>query len=423
MNFFEYKNGELYCEDVKIKTIADEVGTPVYVYSAKTLMRHYNVFKKAFTKREPLICYSVKANSNIAIIALFSQLGAGADIVSGGELFRAIKSGIDRKKIVYSGVGKTEEEIAYALEKGILMFNVESFEELNAIDKVSTRIGKKAPISIRVNPDIDPHTHPYISTGMKKNKFGIDIKFAKEAYKIAKSKHSLEIIGIDMHIGSQLTKISPIVDALEGLRKLVIELSKGGIRIQYIDIGGGLGITYKDEKTVSPKKYAQAIESTLKELDYRLILEPGRVLVGNAGILVTKVLYRKYNGNKRFMIVDAGMNDLIRPSFYDAYHEIIPIKKTRYEMFKQDVVGPICESGDFFAHDRNLPLLEKGQLIAIMSAGAYGFSMSSNYNSRKRSAEVLVNDKEYYVIRKRETNESLIRGEQIPSFIKYQNKD
>ncbi len=418
MNFFGYKNGELYCENVKVKTITEKFGTPVYIYSAKTLKRHYNVFKNAFVKTKPLICYSVKANSNIAIIALFSTMDAGADIVSGGELFRAARSGIKSKKIVYSGVGKTSEEIIYGLTEGILMFNVESIEEIDAIDEAAALLGVKAPISIRVNPDINPHTHPYISTGMKKNKFGIDIKYAREAYRIALSKHHINIIGVDMHIGSQLTDVSPIKDALKRVQGLIKDIGKDGINIRYLDIGGGLGITYKDEKAASPDKYAEVIENTLKDLSVRLILEPGRVLVGNAGILATKVLYRKDNGMKKFMIVDAGMNDLIRPSFYDAYHEILPVDKTQSRLFKQDVVGPICESGDFFAHNRSLPLLERGQTIAMMSAGAYGFSMSSNYNSRRRAAEVLVDDKEYYLIRKRETNIDLIRGEKIPSFIK-----
>ncbi len=422
MNFFGYKNGELYCEDVKVKTITEKFGTPVYIYSAKTLKRHYNVFKNAFVRTKPLICYSVKANSNIAIVALFSAMGAGADIVSGGELFRAVWSGIKSKKIVYSGVGKTSEEIIYGLTEGILMFNVESVEEIDAIDEAAALLGVKAPISIRVNPDIDPHTHPYISTGMRKNKFGIDIKYAREAYRIALSKHHINIIGVDMHIGSQLTDVAPIKDALKRVQGLIKEIGKDGINIQYLDIGGGLGITYKDEKAASPDKYAGAIEDTLKDFNSRLILEPGRVLVGNAGILTTKVLYRKDNGMKKFMIVDAGMNDLIRPSFYDAYHEILPVEKTQSRLFKQDVVGPLCESGDFFAHDRSLPLLERGQTIAMMSAGAYGFSMSSNYNSRRRVAEVLVDDKEYYLIRKRETNVDLMRGEEIPSSIKIRSK-
>lgn len=423
MNFFNYRNGALYCEDVKVKTITDRVGTPVYIYSARTLKRHYNVFKQAFARTKPLICYSVKANPNIAVISLFSSLGAGVDIVSGGELFRAVKSGVDGKKVVYSGVGKTSEEIVYALAEGILMFNVESLEELDAIEDAAALLGVKAPVSIRVNPDINAHTHPYISTGLKKNKFGIDIQLAREAYRIATSKHHLKIVGVDMHIGSQLTDVSPFIAALKKVFGLVRELKHDGINIQYIDIGGGLGITYKDEQAAHPDKYAEAIESTLKNFDGRLILEPGRVLVGNAGILATKVLYRKSNGLKRFMIVDAGMNDLIRPSFYGAYHEIVLAEKTQSKAFKQDVVGPICESGDFFAHDRSLPVLERNEIIALMSVGAYGFSMSSNYNSRKRGAEVLVHGKEYYVVRKRETNNDLIKGEQVPPLLRIRRKN
>ena len=418
MNYFGYKNGELFCENVSVRTIIENIGTPVYLYSAKTLKRHYTVFRNAFVRTKPLICYSVKANSNIAVVAFFSSLGAGADIVSGGELFRAVRAGLRGKKIVYSGVGKTPEEIVYALTENILMFNVESIEEIDAIDEAAGLLGVKAPVSIRVNPDINPHTHPYISTGMKKNKFGIDIRYAREAYSIARSKHHLHVVGVDMHIGSQLTGVSPVIDALKRVQGLIREIRKDGTDIRYLDIGGGLGITYKDERAASPVSYAEAIEKTLKDFGGRLILEPGRVLVGNAGILVAKVLYRKNNGMKKFMIVDAGMNDLIRPSFYDAYHEILPVDESRSKLFKQDVVGPICESGDFFAHERNLPLLERGMAIALMSAGAYGFSMASNYNSRKRAAEVLVDDKNYYLIRKRETNNDLIKGERIPSFIK-----
>ncbi len=418
MNFFTYKKGDLYCEDVKVRTIAEETGTPVYIYSAKTLRRHYRAIERAFVRTKPLICYSVKANSNSAVIALFASMGAGADIVSGGELFRAVKAGMNSKKIVYSGVGKTAEEIAEALARNILMFNAESIEELDVIEAVAALMGIKALVSIRVNPDINPHTHPYISTGMKKNKFGIDIRYAREAYAMARSKRHLQIVGIDMHIGSQLTSIAPIKDALKRVLGLINGLRRDGIEIRFIDIGGGLGITYKDERAASPDDYAAAIEQTLQGFSGNLILEPGRVLVGNAGILASKVLYRKENGMKKFMIVDAGMNDLIRPSFYDAYHEILPVKKTRSKRFKQDVVGPICESGDFFAHGRELPVLEQGGLIALMSAGAYGFSMSSNYNSRRRAAEVLVDGREYHVVRARETNEALIRGETIPPSIK-----
>ncbi len=414
MNFFNYRNGELCCEDVKVSAITGQTGTPVYVYSAKTLRRHYDVFRRAFVVTTPLICYSVKANSNIAVVSLFSSMGAGADIVSGGELFRAIRAGVRGERIVYSGVGKTTEEIRYALENKILMFNAESIEELDAIDSVAGSLGTIAPVSIRINPDIDPRTHPYISTGLRKNKFGIDIRHARDAYTEARARNNLRIVGLDMHIGSQLTDVSPIESALKRVLGLFTDLRHDGIDIQYIDIGGGLGIAYRDEQAAQPDGYAAAIERALKDFGGKLILEPGRVLVGNAGILVAKVLYRKQNGTRRFMIVDAGMNDLIRPSLYDAYHEIVPIIETRGRRFKQDVVGPICESGDFFAHRRDLPLLDRGQMIALMSAGAYGFSMSSNYNSRKRAAEVLVDGNNYYVIREREMDGDLTRGERIP---------
>ncbi len=417
MNYFEYKNDELYCEDVRVSSIIETTGTPVYIYSAKTLRRHYRVLKDAFSKTRPLVCYSVKANSNIAVISLFASMGAGADIVSGGELLRAVTSGVEGGRIVYSGVGKTQKEIVSALKAGILMFNVESVEELGAIDRAAARLGVRAPIGIRVNPDIDPHTHPYISTGLRKNKFGIDIKDARDVYALARSMPHVRVTGIDMHIGSQMTEVSPIASALKRLRRLLGELGRDGMHLRYIDIGGGLGITYNDEEPAQPDTYARAIEDNLRGFGGRLIIEPGRMLVGNAGILAAKVLYRKNNGAKRFMIVDAGMNDLIRPSFYDAYHEILPLNKTRSELFKQDVVGPICESGDFFAHDRPLPLLERGDVIAVKSAGAYGFSMSSNYNSRPRAAEVLVDGTAFHLIRKRETEKDLIRGEQIPSFI------
>ncbi|MCL4478427.1 MAG: diaminopimelate decarboxylase [Deltaproteobacteria bacterium] len=413
MNFFNYKNRELYCEDVKIKDIADDVGTPVYIYSKKTLKRHYAVLSNAFTSIEPLICYSVKANSNIANIALFASMGAGADIVSGGELYRALKAGIKADRIVYSGVGKTEEEIAYAIKENILLFNAESIEEIDIINSVAKKLKKKARVGIRINPDIDPQTHPYISTGLKKNKFGIDSKYAVDAYKYASSMQYLIVNGIDMHIGSQLTTVSPIVSAINRAMSLVQKINQSGINIQYMDIGGGLGITYKDELPPVPQKYAKAIEGALANFEGKLILEPGRVLVGNAGILVGKVLYRKYNGKKRFMIIDAAMNDLIRPSLYNAYHSIIPVKTINTKIEKQDVVGPICESGDFFAKDRNLHLMDRNELVAIMSAGAYGFSMSSNYNSRRRAAEVLVDGSRYYIIRRRETLQDLIKGETL----------
>ncbi|MCU4138826.1 MAG: Diaminopimelate decarboxylase [Thermodesulfobacteria bacterium] len=415
MHYFEYKNGELYCEEVPIKKILEDVGTPVYIYSAKTIRRHYKVFEKSFSNIDHLICYSVKANSNIAIISLLKQLGSGADIVSAGELKRALKAGIDPKKIVFSGVGKTPEEIEFALLADILMFNVESLEELETLGEIAKKLEKKAPFALRINPDIDPQTHPYIATGLKRSKFGIPEEFVIEAYKKAKENPYLYPIGIDAHIGSQITSISPFVSALSRLKKIWEELINLGFELKYLDIGGGLGIVYKNEEPPLPQEYADAIIKEGKDLKATIILEPGRVIVGNAGILVTKVLYTKENILKKFVIVDAAMNDLIRPAFYQAYHKIIPVEE-KYEEFEVvDVVGPICESSDFFAKERKLPKVKKGDFLAIMSAGAYGFVMSSNYNSRPRPPEVLVDEDKYYIIRKRETIEDLLAFETIPA--------
>jgi len=415
MHYFEYKNGELYCEEVPIKKILEDVGTPVYIYSAKTIRRHYKVFEKSFSNIDHLICYSVKANSNIAIISLLKQLGSGADIVSAGELKRALKAGIDPKKIVFSGVGKTPEEIEFALRADILMFNVESLEELETLGEIAKKLEKKAPFALRINPDIDPQTHPYIATGIKRSKFGIPEEFVIEAYKKAKENPYLYPIGIDAHIGSQITSISPFVSALSRLKKIWEELINLGFELKYLDIGGGLGIVYENEEPPLPQEYADAIIKEGKDLKATIILEPGRVIVGNAGILVTKVLYTKENILKKFVIVDAAMNDLIRPAFYQAYHKIIPVEE-KYEEFEVvDVVGPICESSDFFAKERKLPKVKKGDFLAIMSAGAYGFVMSSNYNSRPRPPEVLVDEDKYYIIRKRETIEDLLAFETIPA--------
>ncbi len=418
MHFFEYKDGELYCENISVEDIARQVGTPFYLYSFNTLKRHFTVFDEAFRGIPHLVCYSAKANSNIAIIRIFVTLGGGVDVVSGGELYRALKAGSDPQKIVYSGVGKSGDEIDYALNVGILMFNVESLEELFTINERAERLKKKAPISIRVNPDIDPKTHPYISTGLKKNKFGIDITQALNAYRIANELPNLEVVGVDCHIGSQLVKVEPIVEALKKLKQLVENLRKSGLSIKYLDLGGGLGITYEDEEPPHPVEYASKILDEIRGFDCKLILEPGRVIVGNAGILVTKVLYTKENEQKHFVIVDAGMNDLVRPSYYGSYHQICPVKKMNREEIVADIVGPICESSDFFAKDRRVPKFQSGDLVAIMSAGAYGFSMSSNYNSRPRIAEVLVKEDEMHIIRKRETYEDLIRGEILPDFLK-----
>ena len=419
MHHFEYRNGEMFAEDVPVKRIAKEVGTPAYVYSLATLKRHFRVFEQAFAKIPHIVCFSVKANSNLALLRIFAKEGSGFDIVSGGELFRALKAGGDPKKIVFSGVGKKKEEIEYALNSDILMFNVESEHEMIALSEIASRIGKKAPISLRINPDVDPQTHPYISTGMKKAKFGVDIKRSVESYRKAVALPNLEVVGVDCHIGSQLTSISPFVDALGRVREyldrvLVGSLKKEGARIRYLDLGGGLGITYKDEMPPHPEEYAQAIIQGLEGLDVTLILEPGRVIVGNAGILVTEVQYLKETEEKKFVIVDGGMNDLIRPALYGSYQAIQPVVQDSGEKIVADIVGPICESGDFFAKDREIARPKRGDFLAVMSAGAYGFTMASNYNSHPKPPEVLVDGDQYYVIRARESFEDLIRGETIP---------
>jgi diaminopimelate decarboxylase len=417
MHFFEYRHGKLYCEGIPIEEIAGKVGTPVYVYSYQTLVRHFTVFDEAFKGMPHLVCYSAKANSNLTLLRLFANLGGGIDVVSGGELYRAMKGGADPRKIVFSGVGKREDEIEYALKAGILMFNVESSQELQAINDVAGRLGKKAPISIRVNPDIDPKTHPYISTGLKQNKFGIDILRAPMAYRLASQLPNLKVVGIDCHVGSQLVEVEPIIEALRKLKGLVENLRKEGMEIQYLDLGGGLGITYEDEEPPHPVEYASTILDEVRGFDCTLVLEPGRVMVGNAGILATKVLYTKENEEKRFIIVDAGMNDLVRPSYYGSFHQILPVRRENREEIVADVVGPICESSDFLAKGRKIPKPDPGDFLAVMSAGAYGFSMSTNYNSRPRVAEVLVKDDQMFVIRQRESYEDLVRGEQIPDFL------
>lgn len=420
MHYFEYRAGEMFAEGVPVRQIAREVGTPAYIYSLATLTRHFRVFDEAFSAIPHVVCFSVKANSNIALLRAFVNEGGGFDIVSGGELFRALKAGADPRRIVFSGVGKKKEEIEYALSSGILMFNVESEDEMIALNEIAGGIGKKAPISLRINPDVDPQTHPYISTGMKKAKFGVDIKRSLESYKKAVSLPHLEVVGIDCHIGSQLTSVAPFVDALAKVREyldrvLVGSLQKEGARIRYLDLGGGLGISYKDELPPHPEEYAKAIIQGLEGLDVTLILEPGRVIVGNAGILVTEVQYVKETDDKRFVIVDGGMNDLIRPALYGSYQEIQPVVQRESDKIVADVVGPICESGDFFAKDREIARPQRGDLLAVMSAGAYGFTMASNYNSHPKPPEILVDGDKYYVIRARESLEDLIRGEAIPA--------
>ncbi len=418
MHHFSYRENQLYCEDIAVPKIAAEIGTPFYLYSHATLTRHLKAFNEAFAGIKRLVCFSAKANTNLAILKLFATCGCGLDIVSGGELYRGLQAGFGPDRIVYSGVGKRIDEIDYALECGILMFNLESLNELNLIDQRAGKLNRRARVAIRVNPDVDPKTHPYISTGLKKNKFGIDTAAAIEVYRLASRLQHIDVIGIDCHIGSQITQAAPFKNALESIKALMIRIkSELGIHIEYIDMGGGLGITYGDESPPSLKEYAKAFLKNLEGLPVTLILEPGRVLVGNAGILVTRVLYNKAGQDKKFVIVDAGMNDLLRPTLYNAYHAIEPVVRSAASLTVADVVGPICESGDFLAVDRSLAEVASGDLLAVMSTGAYGFVMSSNYCSRPRVAEVMVKDSQYHVVKQRETYADLIRGESLPPFL------
>lgn len=411
MNHFERRNGVLHCEDIPLPSIAAQLGTPAYIYSAATLRRHARAMKAPFEGIPHLLCYSVKASSNLAILSLLREEGYGFDIVSGGELYRTQQVDADPKTIVFSGVGKTEQELDEALQAGILMFNVESEAELRMLDQVAARRGTKAPVSLRVNPDVDPKTHAYIATGLRDSKFGIPSARAVAAYRLAKSLKNIEVLGLDCHIGSQLTQVAPFVEAVRKLRLLIDELKAEGITLQYLDLGGGLGITYDDETPPHPRDYGQAIRDAIAGLDVTLILEPGRVLVGNASVLLSRVVLEKEADTKRFVVADAAMNDLLRPSLYDAFHEITPVEKPHDVVERVDVVGPVCESGDFLAQDRDLPRLAAGDLIAVRSVGAYGFTMSSNYNSRPRVAEVLVDGDSFRVIRERETYADLVRGE------------
>ena len=419
MHDFQYRQGELYCENVPLARIAKEVGTPCYVYSHNTLVRHLRAYDGAFQSIPHILAFAMKANSNLAILRLMAKEGSGVDIVSGGELYRAMRAEVPASKIVFAGVGKHAEEIREALKADILMFNVESSEELHAINEVAASMGRKARVALRINPDIDPKTHPYISTGLKKSKFGIGADRALEEFRMAFSLSHIDVVGVHKHIGSQLTDVTPFVEALKKVLGLVHALKDHGIDIRYINIGGGLGITYSDETPPQPKDLADAISPLVRDLKCVLIMEPGRVIVGNAGVLMTKVLYTKEGEAKRFLIVDAAMNDLIRPSLYGAYHDIRPLHESTGHGQKSmvDVVGPVCESGDFLAKDRMMPKVKPGELLVVMSAGAYGFVMASNYNSRPRVPEVLVKDGELHVIRTRESYDDLVRGEHIPSFL------
>jgi diaminopimelate decarboxylase len=414
---FEYRGDTLHCERVSLAAIADAVGTPTFVYSRAAIEGAYRAYDAALDGVDHLICYSVKANSSIGILNVLARLGAGADIVSGGELFRWLKAGGDAGKVVFSGVGKTEAEMRTALDAGILAFNVESTEEIDVLDRVARAAGVKARVALRVNPDVDAQTHPYISTGLTQNKFGIAAAAARDAFRHAASLGHLDVRGIDCHIGSQLTKTSPFSDAIARLCDLILSLASEGIMITDLDIGGGLGIDYGKEGDAPPPshgEYGAAVKSAMAMLGnhpIRLLVEPGRSIVGPAGVLLGRVLYNKDNEVKHFTIVDAAMNDLIRPSFYGSHHPMQPVTRSEAAPRKTDVVGPICETGDFLARDRALPPMARGELLAIGAAGAYGFTMSSNYNTRPRAAEVLVNGDSWSVIRERETLEHLVRGE------------
>jgi len=411
MHHFEYRDGVLFAEEVSVTALAEEYGTPLYIYSAATFKRHFKAFDSAFAELDHLTCYSVKANSNLSVLKMLAEQGAGMDIVSGGELYRALKAGVAPEKIVYSGVGKRASEIKQALEAGILMFNVESVAELLKINDVAKEMDVVAKISFRINPDVDPQTHPYISTGMAKNKFGLDIEHSLEAYKMTADLDHIEPIGMDCHIGSQLTSIDPFLEALEKLLDFYEKLKGLGMDIQYLDLGGGLGIPYDDEEPPHPTEFGQALAGMLKDVPLKVILEPGRVIAGNAGIMVTEVVYTKSNPTKNFLIVDGAMNDLVRPSLYGSYHRIAEVEQNGRKVEEYDVVGPICESGDFLARDRELPRIVDGERLAVFSAGAYGLTMSSNYNSRPRACELIVDGDKVLVARKRETYEDLIEKE------------
>ena len=413
MDHFAYRNGELHAEDVPVRQLADGYGTPLYVYSRATLERHWRAFDEALADHPHLVCYAVKANSNLAVLQVLARLGSGFDIVSGGELQRVLKAGGDAGKVMFSGVGKQDDEMCMALEAGIRCFNVESEAELHQLDRIAGELGRRAPVSFRVNPDVDAKTHPYISTGLKENKFGIDFADAERIYGVAAELENIEVIGIDCHIGSQLTELSPFIDALERLLELNQRLAARGIRLRHLDLGGGLGVPYRDETPPLPSEWAHAIGDHLRRFDGEIVIEPGRAIAANAGILLTRVNLLKKNPHKNFCVVDAAMNDLMRPALYDAWQGIIPVReRPAAEADEYDVVGPICETGDFLGKQRELAVAP-GDLLAVRSAGAYGFTMSSNYNSRGRAAEVMVDGEHHRLIRERETFDDLIRGEAL----------
>ena len=426
MHSFHYRDGHLYCEDVDLTRVAREFGTPTYVYSAETILDHYGRLDAALAPLDHLICYAVKANSNRAILKLLVRAGAGFDIVSGGELFRVLAADGDATRCTFAGVGKSVDEIEYALEQGVYSFNVESEAELDLIERIARAKKMRAPIALRVNPDVDPHTHHYISTGSQENKFGIALEQVSAIYEQAARLSNIEIVGVQMHIGSQITQDKPFARAIEKVVPLVGDL-KSKYAIKFLSIGGGMGIIYRralesgsgkwwhdhasEPSAFSVRNYADAIVPPLRDLGIRILVEPGRFLVGNAGVLLTRVRYLKETGRKKFAIVDAGMNDLIRPALYQSFHEIVPVEQMKTEIRKIDIVGPVCESGDFFALDREMAEVHEGDLLAIMSAGAYGFVMASNYNSRPLPAEALVRGDNFALIRERQTWDDLVRGE------------
>ncbi|MET0083889.1 MAG: diaminopimelate decarboxylase [Sedimenticola sp.] len=413
MDHFQYRGDRLHAEEVPLEQIAETYGTPCYVYSRATLERHWRAFDNAFQEHPHLVCYAVKANSNLAVLNLLARLGSGFDIVSVGELERVLAAGGDPGKVVFSGVGKRADEMRRALEVGIRCFNVESAAELERLDRVAGEMGVRAPVALRVNPDVDAQTHPYISTGLKENKFGVDINQALEVYRRAAELPNLEISGVDCHIGSQLTQVAPFLDALDRLMALVEQLSAEGITIDHLDLGGGLGIRYTDEQPPEPAEYAGAIAERLGDVSYEIFIEPGRAIAGNAGVLLTRVEYLKHTEEKDFALIDAAMNDLLRPTLYQAHQEIIPlVRREGGRAGVYDLVGPICETGDFLGKERELSLSE-GELLAVRSSGAYGFTMSSNYNTRPRAPEVMVDGDQVFLVREREQVEELYRGEHL----------
>ncbi len=412
---FNYQDDELFVESVPLKQIAEKFGTPCYVYSQSALTKAYQEFDAAFASRDHLICFAVKANSNIAILNLFAQLGSGFDIVSGGELQRVIKAGGDPGKTVFSGVGKSMHEMRMALDANILCFNVESESELISLNQIAKEMDKIAPVSLRINPDVDAKTHPYISTGLKENKFGIPASEAERIYQSAHLYQNIRFIGLDCHIGSQLTELEPFIQASKKMLSLLDTLQSKNLEIEHLDLGGGLGIRYTNEILPSIRDYISMLCASTHQAKQRLLIEPGRSLVGNAGILLTRIEYLKHTPVSNFAIVDAAMNDLMRPTLYDAYHEILPVKKNSGEINDYQIVGPVCETGDFLGHDRKIGLIS-GDFLAIMSAGAYGMSMSSNYNSRPRVAEIMVDKNTTHLIRQRETIDQLFSNEKIPSY-------